>query len=160
MDISLSIVPVEDVVFDTFRDGFVRLSEADAGTIGALRGLIKPIYEPKYDSAKKGDWMRDTDLVIGYVGPESGNAFSYTVKMLNLHEIVNDVIDRRPVLISYCPLRASGAVYDRELAGEVLLFGNTSALYQPDLVMYDYQPGSTGFRYWVRPSLGLCLASA
>ncbi len=101
MDISLSIVPVEDVVFDTFRDGFVRLSEADAGTIGALRGRIKPIYEPKYDPAKKGDWMRDTDLAIGYVGPESGNAFSYTVKMLNLHEIVNDVIDRRPVLISY-----------------------------------------------------------
>lgn len=81
--------------------------------------------------------------------------------MLNLHEIVNDVIDGRPVLISYCPLCASGAVYDRELAGEVLLFGNTSALYQSDLVMYDHQSGS----YWFqvlgeRPSSGLCLDSA
>ena len=105
--------------------------------------------------------MRDTDLVLGYVGPESGSAFAYPVKMLNLHEIVNDVIDGRPVLISYCPLCASGAVYDRELAGEVLLFGNTSALYQSDLVMYDHQSGS----YWFqvlgeRPSSGLCLDSA
>ena len=144
VDISLSIVPVEDVVFDTFRGGFVKLSKADGGTIKALRGQIKLIYEHKYNPSKKGDWMRDTDLVIGYVGPESGNAFAYPVKMLNLHEIVNDVIGRRPVLISYCPLCTSGAVYDRELAGEALLFGNTSVLYQSDLVMYDHQPGS----YW------------
>ncbi|MCH8869664.1 MAG: DUF3179 domain-containing protein [Chloroflexi bacterium] len=144
VDISISVVPVEDVVFDTFRGGFVRLSVADSRTIEALRDRIKPIYEPIYGPVKEGDWLMDRDLVIGYVGPDSGSAFAYPVKMLNLHEIVNDVIDGRPVLISYCPLCASGVVYDRELNGEVLLFGNTSALYQSDLVMYDHQTGS----YW------------
>lgn len=144
VDISISVVPVEDVVFDTFRGGFVRLSKAESATIEALRDRIKPVYEPKYGPVEDGDWMRDNDLVVGYVGPDSGAAFAYPVKMLNLHEIVNDVIDGRPVLISYCPLCASGVVYDRELNGDVLLFGNTSALYQSDLVMYDHQTGS----YW------------
>jgi len=64
--------------------------------------------------------------------------------MLNLHEIVNDYIDGVAVLVSYCPLCASGVVYNRELDGEVLLFGNTSALHESDLVMYDHQTGS----YW------------
>ena len=46
--------------------------------------------------------------------------------------------------MSYCPLCFSGVVYSRELDGQVLLFGNTSALYESDLIMYDHQTGS----YW------------
>ncbi len=44
----------------------------------------------------------------------------------------------------YCPLCRSGIVYDRRLGGEVLSFGNTSALYESDLVMVDRGTGS----YW------------
>ena len=143
VDTSIAGVPVEDVLFDTFRGGFVRLSEASEETIEILRDRIKPIYEPRYDSAGDGDWLSQGDGVLGYVS-SSGDAFAYPMKMLNFHEIVNDVIDGVPLLVSYCPLCASGVVYDRELNGEVLLFGNTSALYQSDLVMYDHETGS----YW------------
>ncbi|MCH8186228.1 MAG: DUF3179 domain-containing protein [Chloroflexi bacterium] len=143
VDTSIAGVPVEDVLFDTFRGGFVRLSEASEETIEALRDRIKPIYEPKYDSAGDGDWLSQGDGVLGYVS-SGGNAFAYPVKILNFHEIVNDVIDGVPLLVSYCPLCASGVVYHRELDGQVLLFGNTSALYQSDLVMYDHETGS----YW------------
>ena len=143
VDTSIAGVPIEDVVFDTFMGGFLRLSEASDADIEALRDRIKPIYVPRYDPLEIGDWMKDNHLVIGYVA-ESGAAFAYPLKILNFHEIVNDVIDGLPVLVSYCPLCASGAVYSRELDGQVLLFGNTSALYQSDLVMYDHQTGS----YW------------
>lgn len=37
-------------------------------------------------------------------------------------------------------------MYDRTINGEVLLFGNTSALYESDMVMVDYQTGS----YWMQ----------
>ena len=143
VDTSIAGVPVEDVLFDTFRGGFVRLSEASEETIEALRDRIKPIYEPRYDSAGDGDWLSQDDGVLGYVS-SSGDAFAYPVKILNFHEIVNDVIGGVPLLVSYCPLCASGVVYDREFDGQVLLFGNTSALYQSDLVMYDHETGS----YW------------
>ena len=88
VDTSIAGVPVEDVLFDTFRGGFVRLSEASEETIEALRDRIKPIYEPKYDSVGDGDWLVQGDGVLGYVS-SSGDAFAYPMKMLNFHEIVN-----------------------------------------------------------------------
>jgi hypothetical protein len=57
---------------------------------------------------------------------------------------VNDTLNGEPVLISFCPLCYSGIVFSRHLDDEVLAFGNTSALYESDMVMLDYQTGS----YW------------
>ena len=142
MDTSLHSVPLEDVVFDTFRGGFIRLPNATEEVIEALRDAIRPIYQPRYDGPEGGRWLQPGDLVIGYRGASA--AYAYPVKMLNFHEIVNDVIDEVPVLVTYCPLCASGVVFDRRLDGETLVFGNTSALYENDLVMFDYRTGS----YW------------
>jgi hypothetical protein len=142
VDTSIASVSLDDIVFDTFRGGYIALSNASDATIERLRDVIKPIYEPRYDTAAGGDWLNDDDIVLAF--PSASGAFAYPVKMLNLHEIVNDVIDGVPVLVSYCPLCASGVVYSRELDGETLLFGNTSALFESDMVMYDHQTGS----YW------------
>ena len=135
-------VPLDKVLFDTFNGSFVRLSEATPRTIARLRDAIRPIYKPRYEGPKGGAWLDPDDLVIGIAGEEG--AFAYPLKILNFHEIVNDRIGGRPVLISYCPLCASGIVYDRRVEGRVLVFGNTSALYENDMVMYDHQTGS----YW------------
>ena len=143
LDTSIASVSLDEVVFDTFRGGFIRLSEADDRTIDNLRDRIKPIYEPKYDSVEGGDWLYEHDQILGYVS-DSGEAFAYPFRILNFHEIVNDLIDNVPVLISYCPLCASAVVYSRELDDDVLLFGNTSALFESDLVMFDHNTGS----YW------------
>lgn len=142
VDVSRHSVPLDDVVFDTFDGGMLLLSEATPERIEGLRDAIRPIHQPRYDGPAGGDWMGAADLVIGYAS-RSG-AYAYPLKMLNYHEIVNDVIDGVPVLISYCPLCASGVVYDRRLDGKTLSFGNTSALYENDMVMYDHQTGS----YW------------
>ena len=142
LDTSIASVPLDEVFFDTFRGGFIRLSEASQDDIDRLRDAIEPVYSPEYDDVEGGRWLNDDDAVVGYVS--GSGAYAYPIKILNLHEIVNDVIDGVPVLVTYCPLCASGAVYSRELDGQVLLFGNTSALYQSDLVMYDHQSGS----YW------------
>ena len=153
VDTSIADVPLEDVVFDTFRGGFIRLSEAAEETIEALRDRIKPIYEPRYEPVEGCDWLDDQDTVIGYVSL-SGGAFAYPLKIMNFHEIVNDLIDGVPVLVSYCPLCFSGVVYSRVLDGQVLLFGNTSALYQSDMVMYDHQTGSYWFQVIGRAIVG------
>ena len=142
LDTGSATVSLDSVVFDTFRGGYIPLSEASDTVIESLRDAIRPIYEPEYESVEGGDWLKDDDLVIGHAS--AGASYAYPVRMLNLHEIVNDYIDGVPVLVSYCPLCVSGVVYNRELDGEVLLFRNTSALHESDLVMYDHQTGS----YW------------
>ena len=142
VDRATASVPLDEVVFDTFAGGYIPMSQATDREVERLRDAIKPIYEPVYDPVEGGDWLGDRDLVIGYA-TDSG-AYAYPLKIMNFHEIVNDLIDDVPVLVSYCPLCASGVVYDRRLGDEVLLFGNTSALHESDMVMYDHQTGS----YW------------
>lgn len=132
------------IMFDTFDGGSIPLDQADAQTILALRDLIPPIDSPAYESAlDAADWMSAADIVLAYTD-DTGGEWAYPVRILNFHEIVNDEIAGRPVLISYCPLCASGVVYDRRVGGIELSFSNTSALYQSDLVMVDRETGS----YW------------
>ena len=145
LDTSISSVPLEDILFDTFGSTparFVRLDEASDELILRLRDAIAPVLNPVYGDGDALPWLGDNDLILGY---ESGDqAFAYPINILNFHEIVNDTIGGVPVLVTYCPLCFSGVVFSREVDGEVLTFGNTSALYQSDLVMYDHQSGS----YW------------
>jgi hypothetical protein len=142
VDVQIASVSLDEVVFDTFGGGYLPLSQASDNTIEQLRDVIRPIYQPVYDPVEGGGWLGDDDLVIGYAS--KGDAYAYPLKILNYHEIVNDYIDGVPLLVSYCPLCASAVVYERELDGDVLLFGNTSALHESDMVMYDHQTGS----YW------------
>ena len=145
VDVNVHSVALEEIVFDTFDGRFTRLTVAPEWLIEQLRDVIQPIYNPEYGSGDDLPWLQDTDLVIGYVSGVS--AYAYPIKVLNSRDLVIDEIDEIdgvPVLVSYCPLCASGVVYSREVDGEALLFGNTSALYRSDLVMFDHQTGS----YW------------
>ncbi len=143
VDLSRHSVPLEDVHFDTFDGGSLPLSEASEERIAGLRDAIPPLDGPAYDDVSGGDWLDDMDLVIGYTG-EEGGAWAFPLKILNFHEIVNDELDGVPVLVTYCPLCRSGVVYDRRLEGTLHTFGNTSALYENDLVMFDRETNS----YW------------
>ncbi len=136
-------VPLDEVHFDTFNGSYVALSDADEATVLQLRNAIPPVETPVYENVKTADrWLADHDIVIGYV--DGDEALAYPARIMNYHEIVNETVNDIPVLISFCPLCNSGIVYDRRLAGEVLEFGNTSALYNSDMVMYDKQT----FSYW------------
>ena len=144
LDTSKHSVPLEEVYFDTFQaaNRAVPLTEANAELIENLRDAIPPIHEPIYEQGRNATWLGDTDMVLGYA--VNGGAWAYPLRILNFHEIVNDHLDGEPVLISYCPLCFSGVVYRRVLGEQVLTFGNTSALYESDMVMLDYNTGS----YW------------
>lgn len=144
LDRSQHVVPLKDILFDTFGGSprFIPLDEASDEVIEELRDAIRPIDDPIYGSAADLPWLDEDDLVIGY--RSGGGAYAYPVNILEFHEIVNDNLGGVPVLITYCPLCFSGVVFSREVGVKVLTFGNTSALYQSDLVTYDKQTGS----YW------------
>ena len=144
VNITRHSVPLEEVYFDTFQpiNRAVPLSTAQPELIERLRDAIPPIHNPKYEPASEAQWLRDDDTVIGYAAGDE--AWAYPVRILNYHEIVNERLGGEDVLISYCPLCFSGIVFSRVLDDQVLTFGNTSALYESDMVMLDYETGS----YW------------
>jgi hypothetical protein len=144
VDVTKHSVPLDQIYFDTFQpvNRAVPLSQASPELIEELRDAIPPIHDPQYEAAAEANWLRAEDQVLGYVAGDQ--AWAFPVRILNFHEIVNDVLAGEPVLISYCPLCASGIVFSRQLGERTLTFGNTSALYESDMVMLDYGTGS----YW------------
>ncbi|HEC11616.1 MAG TPA: DUF3179 domain-containing protein, partial [Acidimicrobiales bacterium] len=147
-DLGRSEVPLDDIVFDTFGAGELTLAEADDRRVEELRDAIVPLVDPGYVTAEQSTGLlADDDLVLGYVAAD-GSAWAHPHRILNFHEIVETELAGEPVVVTFCPLCRSGAVYSRTVdlgAGpEVLNFGNTSALYQNDLVMFDRQTLS----YW------------
>lgn len=144
VDLKKHSVPLDAVYFDTFRpiNRAVPLSLATHDLIKQLRDAIPPIHHPKYEPAAAARWLSDNDRIIGYAA--AGQAWAYPVRILNYHEIVNDTLTGKPILVAYCPLCGSGVVFSRRVGDRILTFGNTSALYESDMVMLDYETGS----YW------------
>ena len=147
-------VPLEDIIFDDFDNSSnraLRYTDATLDDVERLRDRIHPICHGEiaeclpvqYESGEDVVWMGDDFMVIGYLS-EDDQAYAYPFHILNRHEIVNDTLADVPLLISYCPLCRSAIVYSRIVDGEELIFGNTSALYESDMVMYDTDSNS----YW------------
>lgn len=82
------------------------------------------------------EWPPD-ELVIGVVINQEAHA--YPVRLLNLHEIVNDVVGGQPIAVTWCPLCFSALVFNRVIDGRELTFGVSGYLYRNNLVMFDYQ---------------------
>ncbi|MEE9278218.1 MAG: DUF3179 domain-containing protein [Dehalococcoidia bacterium] len=158
VDTSIRSVDLEDIEFDLFNGSKISLAEIDEQTILRLIDVIPPldaalelippsgrsrVGRVRYIPAQEADFLREDDVVQGYVA-EDGQPYAFSLGILQFHEIVNDTLGGRAVLISYCPLCRSGVVYDRVVDGQLLTFGNTSALLQNDLVMFDRQTNS----YW------------
>jgi hypothetical protein len=88
-------------------------------------------------SAEDGnaEWRDDEDVI----GLEfNGDARAYPIRLLSLHEIVNDTVGGEPVAITWCPLCYSAIVFKR-VADRELTFGVSGFLFKNNLVMYDHQ---------------------
>jgi hypothetical protein len=108
---------------------------------GPPRDGIPSIDEPGFISpAKAEDWLADKEPVISL--EVDGEAKAYPLQILIWHEIVNDEIAGRPVLVTFCPLCNAALAFDRTLDGKVYEFGTSGLLRNSDLVMYDRQTDS------------------
>lgn len=66
----------------------------------------------------------------------------YPFQILVWHEIVNDTINGKRVLVTYCPLCLSGIVFDPVVRDEQAEFGTSGKLWNSNLVMYDRKTDS------------------
>jgi hypothetical protein len=120
---------------------------------GPSKDGIPSIDNPKFVRADEATFLLDADMVIGV--QRNGITKAYPHKILVWHEIVNDMFQEDPVVITYCPLCYSSIAFLRVLDGRSVQFGTSGRLYNSDLVMYDKQPGSTDLT-----ALGLDLKDA
>ena len=101
---------------------------------------IPAILKPSFVSADNAHFMSTNDPVLGI--SINGQSRAYPIKILNWHEIVNDQIDGKRFIVSYCPLCGSGMAFSSTINGRALTFGVSGLLYNSDVLMYDHQTES------------------
>lgn len=108
---------------------------------GPPKDGIPAIDRPRFVAVGEARaWVRDHEPVI--VLRVGGEARAYPLQILTFHEIVNDVVAGKPVVVTFCPLCNAAIVFERTVDGRVLDFGTTGRLRMSDLVMYDRQSES------------------
>ncbi len=112
----------------------IPLSEILSG--GPPKDGIPSIDRPKFVSAREADeHLAADDPGLGLFF--RGVARFYPYQILVWHEIVNDTIAGEPVLVTYCPLCATGIVFERRVGGVPQEFGVSGKLWQSNLLMYN-----------------------
>lgn len=103
---------------------------------GPPKDGIPSIDKPIYESVIRADqYLKDDGL--GILIERNGTARFYPYQILVWHEIVNDTFEGEPILVTYCPLCATGIVFERLVDGEAVEFGTSGKLWNSNLVMYD-----------------------
>jgi hypothetical protein len=123
-----------------FSGHSIPLEEIRSG--GPGKDGIPAIDRPRFVPAAKASrvFLGDSDRVIALV--VNGKKKAYPIKILNWHEIVNDIIGGRHVVVTFCPLCGTGMVFDANAADRRLNFGVSGLLYQSDVLLYDRETES------------------
>jgi hypothetical protein len=135
---------VAAIVVGIFLSGFdfskhsIPLNEIQSG--GPPKDGIPALLKPKFLEAMKAGYLMDKDRVLAVA--EGGEAKAYPIRILNWHEVINDEINGKPILISYCPLCGTGMAFDPMINGRKYTFGVSGLLYNSDVLMYDHQTES------------------
>lgn len=107
---------------------------------GPSKDEIPSLDNPTFVSADAATFLKSSDRIIGVsIGKE---AKAYPLKILNWHEIINDQIDNKRIVVTYCPLCGTGMVFDAQVDRKEIQFGVSGLLYNSDILMFDRQTNS------------------
>ena len=148
----------------SFQIASVALTELQ--TSGLERYRAEPVNKPHYVNVEEADAFldpRDPAVALS-VG---SRARAYPLRYLVWHEVVNDVVGGKPLLVTYDPRTNAVQVFERRLLGAAISFSTVDALYRGGRILWDTLTQSwwrqftgeaivgdyTGLRLQPRPSL-------
>lgn len=120
---------------------------------GVRKDGIPALRNPKRIPASQASYLTDDEMVFG-VSLE-GQTRAYPLRILDWHEMANDMVGGRTVSLAYCTLCGSGILFDTTLAdGETYTFGSSGLLYRSNKLMYDHQTQSLWSHLHGEPVMG------
>lgn len=118
------------------------------GGVAAMDGIPPLIDSP----LGGGDYLTDAEPVFGV--SLNGDHRAYPLRILDAHEMANDVVGGVPVALAYCTLCGAGVLYRAELAGRRVIFGSSGLLYESNKLMFDRETKSLWNQLTGEPVLG------
>ncbi len=130
----------------------IRLEEIVWG--GVVKDGIPALVNPSLVAAAEAGYLTQDELVFGV--EIDGDARAYPLRIMDWHEMFNDVIGSVPVALAYCTLCGSGILFETQREGEAapLVFGSSGFLYRSNKLMYDRRTNSLWNQFTGRPVVG------
>jgi hypothetical protein len=130
----------------------IRLEEVVWG--GVRKDGIPALINPIHIIPSEATYLEDDELVFGV--SIKGDARAYPLRILDWHEMFNDIIGGVPVALAYCTLCGSGILYETHVPSRSapLVFGSSGFLYRSNKLMYDRQTNSLWNQFSGRPVVG------
>ncbi|MEO0798785.1 MAG: DUF3179 domain-containing protein [Pseudomonadota bacterium] len=130
----------------------IRLGEITWG--GVVVDGIPPLDRPRFIGASEAAYLNSDDLVFGI--EINGDIRAYPLRIMDWHEMFNDVIGGVPVSLAYCTLCGSGILFEGRVDGRAtpFAFGSSGLLYRSNKLMYDRETYSLWNQFTGRPVAG------
>ncbi|MEM6572187.1 MAG: DUF3179 domain-containing protein [Planctomycetota bacterium] len=126
-----------DPAFERFlgaeRTATVPLDEVVWG--GVVVDGIPALDDPEAVPAAEPTFLTDDDPVFGIT--LGGESRAYPTRILDWHEMVNDVVGSVPFSLTWCTLCGAPVPYRGLLDGERVTFGSSGMLWRSNKLMYD-----------------------
>jgi hypothetical protein len=129
----------------------IRVEEIQWG--GILVDGIPALRNPLMISASQANYLDAREPIFGIA--LNGDARAYPLRILDWHEMANDVIGGVPVSLAYCTLCGAGIAFDgRAPDGRTYTFGSSGFLYRSNKLMYDRETRTLWNQLTGEPVLG------
>ena len=117
---------------------------------GLGREAFPALLDPGFITVEEANfiWADNARFLLAYSGDD---VKAYAVQDLIRHEIVNDLLDGKPIMAAYCILADLGAIYERNYGETELTFGLSGYTYY-DEAIWD---GVDAFVFWDRETESL-----
>jgi hypothetical protein len=133
----LLLAPIDPGFAAFLQDKFPSRARVEEIQWGGVRvDGIPALDNPKMLAAAEADYLQPGDAVFGLT--VNGESRAYPLRILDWHEMANDVIGGVPVSLAYCTLCGAAIAYDgRGPDGVTYTFGSSGFLYRSNKLMYD-----------------------
>jgi hypothetical protein len=129
----------------------IRVEEIQWG--GVLVDGIPALSNPNMIPADQADYLDPSEPVFGIA--LNSDARAYPLRIMDWHEMANDVVGGVPVSLAYCTLCGAGIAFDgRASDGNSYTFGSSGFLYRSNKLMYDRETRTLWNQLSGEPVLG------
>lgn len=101
---------------------------------------IPSLEIPRFADVNNADFIAEDELVIGVT--LNGITKAYPIRIMNYHEVINDLFGDEQVAVTFSPLTASAAAFSAGVEGETRTFSVSGLLYNNNLLFYDWETES------------------
>lgn len=128
----------------------VRVGEVVWG--GVKVGGIPALVNPRMIKASAASYLRDDEAVFGV--SISGDYRAYPQRIMDWHEMADDIVGGHAIALSYCTLCGSAILYDTSFDGRPHVFDSSGFLFRSNKLMYDRETWTLWNQFTGEPVIG------